>query len=109
LAKKGIELKQTDLEIAKQVQNWLIKLLKSGPIVAMVLRGNNSIEIVRKIVGGTEPRTAAPGTIRGDYATDSYQDADRENRAIKNIAHASESEEEAKREIQVWFKKSEEY
>jgi len=103
-AKKGITLQETDLEIAKRVQGWLKKHLMSGPVIAMVWKGNKAVEIVRKLVGATEPRSAAPGTIRGDYSTDSYDLADKEKRSIRNIIHASGTVEEAKREIQVWFK-----
>ncbi len=103
-AKKGIEMKETDLEIAERVQAWLKNHLKSGPIIAMVLRGNCAVEIVRKLVGSTEPKSAAPGTIRGDFSADSYELADKEQRCIRNIIHASSSVEEAKREIDVWFR-----
>ncbi|MEM2873981.1 MAG: nucleoside-diphosphate kinase [Candidatus Nanoarchaeia archaeon] len=104
-AKRGIELKETDYEIAKKVQTNLKRMLLAGPIVAMVVKGNCAIEIVRKLVGSTEPKSAAAGTIRGDYSTDSYDLADSEERAIWNLVHASSSEEEAKREIAVWFQK----
>lgn len=103
-AKKGIEMQETDLEIAKRVQGWLKKHLKSGAVIAMVLRGNKAVEVVRKIVGATEPRSAAPGTIRGDYSTDSYDAADKEKRCIRNIIHASGTVEEARKEIAVWFR-----
>lgn len=103
-AKEGIEIKETDLEIAKRIQSWLKNHLKSGPVIAMVWRGNKAVEVIRKLVGSTEPRSAAPGTIRGDYSTDSYDLADKEKRSIRNIIHASGTIEEAKREIGVWFK-----
>lgn len=103
-AKKGIEIQETDLEIAKRVQGWLKTHLKSGMIVAMVLRGEKAVEAVRKLVGATEPKSAAPGTIRGDYSTDSYAAADREKRCLRNIIHASGTVEEARKEIGIWFK-----
>ena len=104
-AKKGMTMQETDMQIATRVQKWLKNLLLSGPIVAIVLRGNCAIEIVRKLVGSTEPRSAAAGTIRGDYSIDSYDLADSEKRAICNLIHASSSIEEAQREIAVWFPK----
>jgi nucleoside-diphosphate kinase len=104
-AKKGIELKETDMQIAKRVQTWLKQSLGSGLIVAMVIRGNCAVEIVRKLVGSTEPRSAAAGTIRGDFSVDSYDLADVEKRSVKNVIHASSSVDEAKREIAVWFQK----
>ena len=102
-AKKGIKIKETDLEIAKRVQSWLKKHLMSGAVVAMVWKGNKAVEVVRKIVGATEPKSAAPGTIRGDYSTDSYDAADKEKRCIRNIIHASGTVDEAKKEIGIWF------
>jgi nucleoside-diphosphate kinase len=105
-AKRGIELKETDMEIATRVQGLLIDFLTSGPVVAMVLRGNAAVEIVRKIVGNTEPRQALPGTIRGDYSLDSYKWADEGKRSIHNMVHASGTVEEAKREIALWFRKA---
>ncbi|MFH0868916.1 MAG: nucleoside-diphosphate kinase [archaeon] len=104
-AKKGIELKETDMQIAQRVQNWLKEALGSGMIVAIVVRGNCAVEIVRKLVGSTEPKMAAAGTIRGDFSTDSYDLADVEKRSVKNIVHASGTVDEAKREIEVWFQK----
>ncbi len=104
-AKKGIELKETDMQIAKRVQTWLKQSLGSGLIVAMVIRGNCAVEIVRKLVGSTEPRSAAAGTIRGDFSVDSYDLADVEKRSVKNVIHASSSVDEAKREIAVWFQR----
>ena len=101
--KKGIELKETDKEIASRVHNWLKDYLTEGPVVAMVLEGYHAIEMVRKIVGHTEARQAAPGTIRGDFSTESYQIADDKRRPIRNIIHASGNKEEAKHEIGLWF------
>ena len=58
-------------------------------------------ELIRKIVGNTEPRQALPGTIRGDFASiESYAVADEKKRVIKNLIHASDSEENGKRENQ---------
>lgn len=89
------------------VRNKLIRFLTEGPVIAMVLEGINAVEVVRKIVGGTEPRTALPGTIRGDYAHHSYDHADAKEIAIRNLVHASSSKKEAEDEINIWFKKEE--
>jgi len=67
----------------------------------------NAIGVVRKITGGTEPLTSVPGTIRGDYTIDSYQAADTDKRAVRNIIHASGSVEEAQKEMAIWFKPEE--
>jgi nucleoside-diphosphate kinase len=82
-------------------------MITEGPVVAMVLEGVHAVELVRKMVGGTEPKTAAPGTIRGDYAQHSYEFADAQGKAIKNLIHASGNIEEAKAEVELWFEKEE--
>lgn len=65
------------------------------------------MKIVRKIVGGTEPLSSDVGTIRGDFVLDSYQIADQDNRAVRNLVHASGNVQEAEREIKHWFKDEE--
>ncbi len=85
----------------------LIKFMTSGPVVAMVWQGAHAVQIVRKMTGGTEPLTSVVGTIRGDFVLDSYQIADLDDRAIRNVVHASGSVEEALDEINLWFKEEE--
>ncbi|MGH3972931.1 MAG: nucleoside-diphosphate kinase, partial [Pseudonocardiaceae bacterium] len=75
----------------------------SGPVVPMVLSGNRAIETVRKIVGHTLPVMAVPGTIRGDYSSDSADLANDELRPVLNLVHASGDPDEAAREIKLWF------
>jgi len=77
--------------------------ITSGPVVAMVLEGLHVVETVRKMVGATEPKSAAPGTIRADYAHHSYEYADKKGIAIKNLIHASGTSEEAEQEVKLWF------
>lgn len=89
--------------IGQQVRRWLVEFLKSAPLVPMVLSGNRAIETVRKIVGATLPVAAMPGTIRGDYSTDSPDVANEETRPVRNLIHASGDPEEAAREIKLWF------
>lgn len=91
----------------KKVFDNNVKFLTEGPIIAMCLEGVHSIEIVRKMVGSTEPKSALPGTIRGDYSHVSYDYADSKNIVTKNLIHASSSKEDAKRELELWFKKEE--
>ncbi|HEU0050975.1 MAG TPA: nucleoside-diphosphate kinase [Patescibacteria group bacterium] len=86
-----------------KIKNGLVDFLKSSPIVAMVLEGEQAVPLVRKMVGATEPASAAPGTIRGDFALDSYALSNAQDRPIRNIVHASGTEQEAKQEIVVWF------
>jgi nucleoside-diphosphate kinase len=85
----------------------MVEMLVSGPIVAIALEGVEAVELVRKMVGGTEPKTAAPGTIRGDYSHVSYKHADTKGVGIFNLIHASGNVEESAQEIQVWFEPDE--
>jgi len=105
---KGEKLPTEDpLKIAAVILEKLKKYLASGPVVAMVWQGAHSTELVRKIVGGTEPRTSDVGTIRGDYVLDSYIMADEDGRAVRNLIHASGSAKESEAEIKHWFSKTE--
>lgn len=81
--------------------------MQDGPVIALVLEGVEAVEAVRKMVGDTQPKTALPGTIRGDYAHVSYGQAASIGRGVANIVHASADTEEAKKEIAHWFKKDE--
>ena len=104
---KGIETKETAMQIGQRVHGYLTSYLTSGPVVAMVVEGNEAIFVVRKLVGATESRKADPSSIRGQYSTDSYDMADKHNRALKNVVHASEDKATSEREIAVWFKPEE--
>ena len=104
---KGVKVDKTELEIGQEVRNELLSYLTGKPTIALVLEGNDAIYAVRKIIGGTEPRKADPSSIRGKFGTDSYEKADSEHRAVKNIVHASEDKENAEREIYIWFEKDE--
>lgn len=105
--KKGITVKETNEQIAKRVHGWLKDYLKEGPVVALAFEGYHAIDIGRKIVGPAEARSAPIGTIRGDYALDSYAMADKLKRPVRNIIHASGNDAEAENEIGVWFSKNE--
>lgn len=87
----------------KKVVTWLRKFITSGPIVAMVLEGEDAVSVAREITGFTDPSTAEKGTIRGDLGTDSILLANKEERPAYNLIHASGSEEEAEKEIKLWF------
>lgn len=84
-----------------------LEAMQEGPVIAMVLEGIEAVTLVRKMVGTTEPKSAQPGTIRGDYAHISFMHADKENIATPNIIHASGDEKEAQDEIAHWFSDSE--
>ena len=104
---KGVDLKKTPIEIAENVQKRLINYLTTGPVVAMVIEGAHAIAHVRKIRGATNPLSADVGTITSDYTIDSYFLSDPDERAIRNLVHASGSVEEGKREVALWFKDGE--
>ncbi|AFR07930.1 MULTISPECIES: nucleoside-diphosphate kinase [Nocardiopsis] len=71
----------------------LVEFITGGPLVAMVVEGDRSIEAFRALAGATDPVTAAPGTIRGDFALEVQQ----------NIVHGSDSTYSAEREIKLFF------
>lgn len=83
--------------------NETLKYVTGGPVIAMVLEGVEAVSLVRKMVGTTEPKAAAPGTIRGDYAHMSFAFADKEAIGVPNLLHASGDVNEAKLEIAHWF------
>ena len=73
----------------------LKEFMTSGPLAALVLAGDNVIEVVRTMIGVTDGRKAAAGTIRGDYSLSNRE----------NLVHASDSPESAARELALWFPK----
>ncbi|HEC88109.1 MAG TPA: nucleoside-diphosphate kinase [Thermoplasmata archaeon] len=89
--------KHYEIHKGKPFYEGLIKYITSGPVVAMVIEGENAIENIRKMVGATDPKNAQPGTIRGDYA----------QHIGRNIIHASDGKETAEKEISLWFNKEE--
>ncbi len=94
----------------QEILDLVVKMMAQAPVLAMVREGVEAVEIVRKLVGSTEPKSAAPGTIRGDYAHMSfgYLDAN-PGTDLYNIIHASADLGEAKQEITLWFKPDEVY
>lgn len=105
---KGLTPPSTDpLAITAKILQNLKKYMVAGPVIAMVWEGAHAVKIIRKVTGGTEPLTSDVGTIRGDYMLDSYQMADTDGRAVRNLIHASGSVKEAEMEIAHWFGKNE--
>lgn len=90
--------------VGRLIAERVAKSLASGPLVAMVWSGAHATQLGRKVLGSTMPLNAAPGTIRGDYSIDSPEEANAEERGLRNIAHASDSPAESEREIAHWFK-----
>jgi nucleoside-diphosphate kinase len=87
--------------------NRVIDFMLEGPVIAVVLEGVESIELVRKMIGSTEPKSAAVGTVRGDYSHISYDYADATKKCTPNLIHASANAEEASQEVGHWFSDSE--
>ena len=103
----GLKIERMELSMVTQAQaeqnyaehkgkpfyDGLIEYVTSGPVVKMVVSGENAVATVRKLMGATNPADAAPGTIRGDYGL--IMD--------ENVIHGSDSVESAEREIGVFF------
>ena len=94
---RAIDGEMADQHYAEHVERDFYPPLRafatSGPLVALVLEGDEAIDVVRAINGATDGRKAAPGTIRGDLSLSNRE----------NLVHASDSEESAAREIALWF------
>ncbi|MEM7535325.1 MAG: nucleoside-diphosphate kinase [Chloroflexota bacterium] len=83
-----------DAHEGKPFYDGLIKYIVSGPVVAMIVEGDdNVVATVRNTVGATKPTDSAPGSIRGDFGLE----------VGRNLVHASDSDESAKAEIELWF------
>jgi nucleoside-diphosphate kinase len=77
--------------------------LENQPFIAVILAGPNAIRKVRAMTGSTDPVKAPAGTIRGDYGSDTIEQADAEDRATYNLIHAADSEASVAREAAIWF------
>jgi nucleoside-diphosphate kinase len=91
----------------QQAFDVTLKLMVEGPVIAMVFEGVEAVSLVRKLVGTTEPKSAEPGTIRGDFSHMSFGYADEAKKGIPNLIHASGDPKEAEKEINHWFSKEE--
>jgi nucleoside-diphosphate kinase len=94
---RRIDSAQADRHYAEHVERDFYPPLRdfvtSGPLVAMVLEGDEAVEVVRLLNGATDGRKAQPGTIRGDLSVSNRE----------NLVHGSDSAESAEREIAIWF------
>lgn len=90
-------------ELGEKVLAGLKKYMSSGPVVVMCWQGAHAVELVRKLVGGTEPLSSDVGTIRGDFVLDSYKMSDTDGRSVRNLIHASGNIEEAAQELELWL------
>ena len=107
LQSAGLPVEKEAIEYGKDIVRALVKLMTCSPVVPMVIEGNQSVTVVKKLVGGTEPTTSDVGTIRGDFTIDSFELANFDGRAVRNLIHCSDKPEEAEREMAIWFKPEE--
>lgn len=103
----GMATNKEPIEYGKDIIVALVKYMTAGPVLMLVLEGNQAVAVVKKLVGETEPATSDVGTIRGDYTMDSYNIASIDDRAVRNLIHSSDVVPEAQREIDLWFTKAE--
>ena len=98
----GMKLMTVDEELAKRHYEEhlekpffaeLLAFITSGPIVAMAVEGDEAVMVVRQMMGATDPKKAAPGTIRGDFGI----------LVTENLVHGSDSPESAERELSLFF------
>lgn len=102
--------------ISKLISRWgqeiydiTLSHMTEGPVVAIVLEGVEAVAHVRKMVGTTDPKDSAPGTIRGDYTHVTRNYTNGRGGTLPNILHASGDPEEAAKELELWFDKNELY
>ncbi|MGW6172909.1 nucleoside-diphosphate kinase [Arthrobacter sp. NPDC055138] len=89
--------KHYEEHVGKPFYEPLVEFMLSGPVAAAVFEGHRVIEGFRSLAGTTDPTTAAPGTIRGDFGRDWGV------KVQQNLVHGSDSPESADREIGIWF------
>ncbi|MEK7100096.1 MAG: nucleoside-diphosphate kinase [Patescibacteria group bacterium] len=106
-AAAGLSAEKEPIEYGKDIIRALEKFMTSGPVVMMAWEGNEAVNVVKKIVGETEPATSDVGTIRGDLTIDSYNIAAIDDRAVRNLIHCSDEPDNAEFEIGLWFKEDE--
>ncbi|HEU5126911.1 MAG TPA: nucleoside-diphosphate kinase [Glycomyces sp.] len=107
LERKGLRIERMELRtmdaaladahyaehVGRPYYEGLRDFMTSGPLVALIASGDEAIPVVRTIAGATDGRKAEAGTIRGDFSLSNQ----------RNLIHASDAEETAKREIDLWF------
>ena len=105
LFKKKLELPEdTDpIPVGKEIIEGLIQDMQISPIIAIVLEGHNAVMTVKRLTGPTNIDEAMPGTIRGDYSHDTFTLANKSNRPNLTIIHATDTPDEAGKEIDFWF------
>lgn len=96
-ADRGTAQRLYEVHRGKPFYDGLVDYTMSGPVVAMVLEGEDSVMRLRQLIGATDPARAEPGTIRGDFGMGIRE----------NVIHAADSPENAEREMRIFFNESE--
>lgn len=109
--KLGKPVEKEAIEYGKDIIRTMVHYMCASPVVVMVVEGNSAQAVVKRLVGGTEPTTADTGTIRGDFALDSYFLCDTdESRGLRNLIHCTDpadGEDAYNNEVSVWFDEKE--
>ncbi|MEI6810557.1 MAG: nucleoside-diphosphate kinase [Candidatus Nomurabacteria bacterium] len=109
--KLGMPIEKEAIEYGKDIIRAMVHYMCSSPVVSLVIEGNGSQAVVKRLVGSTEPSTADTGTIRGDYSLDSYFLCDTDgSRGMRNLIHCTDpadGEGAYDREVNLWFTKEE--
>ena len=101
--KLGMPEETDPILIGKNIIEGVIKDMQISPVIAIVLEGHNAVRTVKKMTGPTNIDDALPGTIRGDFSHDTFALANKSNRPILTIIHATDDPAEAQKEIYFWF------
>lgn len=107
LTEQKLPVEKDAITYGKDILEANMAFMTAGPVLAVILEGNQAVGIVKKLVGGTEPLSSDVGTIRGDLTVDSYAMAGLDGRCVRNLIHCTDTPAEAEREIAVWFKPEE--
>lgn len=93
----------------EDIYNITLSHMTEAPVIAVVLEGVEAVGHVRKMVGTTDPKDSAPGTIRGDYTHVTRNYTNSKGGTLPNIIHASGDPKEAEQEVKLWFNDDELY
>ena len=109
--KLGKSIDKEPIEYGKDIIRKMVHYMAACPVVCLVIEGNQAQAVVKRLVGATEPTTADTGTIRGDYALDSFFMCDvDDSRGMRNLIHCTDpadGEQAYFNEIKVWFTENE--
>ena len=111
--KLGMPIEKEAIEYGKDIIRAMVHYMAACPVVVMVIEGNQAQAVVKRLVGGTEPTTADTGTIRGDYALDSFFMCDVDgSRGLRNLIHCTDPADGPQAydfEVSTWFTPEEVY